>query len=122
MINSISDPFTPPEVHEGFFCLKVLYLGSKSESEYPVLVGDNGLLYRVHVKSSKLRIDPYLSPFFDKHVLINGKLDRLRGHRRIVIDSSIQDAIQIKDQPEIQSQSEIAFQDGVIRPQDGQDE
>lgn len=99
MNKDTKDTPMPDETINGLLCLKVLYIGSKSEDQYPILIDANSLLYRIYVKGSRARIDPNLNVFMNNHVSIKGKCDMLRGHLRIVIDWSIADVIQINESP-----------------------
>lgn len=60
-----------------------LYIGSKSEGDYPLLKADDGQAYRLYVKSDMGKT-PELTHLIGCPLLVSGKTDLIRGFRRIV--------------------------------------
>jgi hypothetical protein len=72
----------------GRLSLDLLFEGSKSEAFYPVLHCENGTNYRVYLKGlSSLNTD-ILNHFMGQQVFILGDADNLRGHWRLVVDTT----------------------------------
>jgi hypothetical protein len=61
-----------------------LFLGSKSEGLYWVLLCDDGLWYRI-ADLHHFFISDELESMQNKRVRLNARLDLLRGHRRLVV-------------------------------------
>lgn len=77
-----------PQNWSGFLIKQRLFVGSKSEGEYWVLLADDGLWYRLtdsqsHVSESQLKSSE------GKKITLLAKLDFIRGHRRLVVMSNI---------------------------------
>ncbi len=106
----MNDSPTYKENYKGFLSLRLLYVGSKSESEYPSLLDDQDNLFRIHVTGSKQKVDPFLIPYLNQYVQIYGKSDKLRGHTRIVIDSLNLDSIQIIEFKSCNEKTEVKFE------------
>ena len=62
-----------------------LFVGSKSEGLYPVLHAEDGRQYRLHYKGDLSLNEKTLSSFDGKTIQVNGHIDNLRGHWRIVL-------------------------------------
>ena len=72
----------------GQLSLALMFEGSKSEGLYPVLDIDNGRRLRVHIKGSRLPDAKVLSALMNQRVCLNGAADDLRGHWRLLLDTS----------------------------------
>ncbi len=72
----------------GQLSLDLLFEGSKSEAFYPVLHCEDGTNYRVYLKGLSSLNKDMLNHFMGQQVLILGDADNLRGHWRLVVDTT----------------------------------
>jgi hypothetical protein len=72
----------------GQLSLDLLFEGSKSEAFYPVLHCEDGIKYRVYLKGVESLHKGLLSHFMGQRVTLKGRVDNLRGHWRLVVDTS----------------------------------
>jgi hypothetical protein len=72
----------------GKLSLDLLFEGSKSEAFYPVLHCEDGTNYRVYLKGLSSLNKDILNHFMGQQVLILGDADNLRGHWRLVVDTT----------------------------------
>jgi hypothetical protein len=72
----------------GKLSLDLLFEGSKSEAFYPVLHCENGTNYRVYLKGLSSLNKDILNHFMGQQVLILGDADNLRGHWRLIVDTT----------------------------------
>lgn len=75
----------------GQLSLDLLFEGSKSEAFYPVLHCEDGTNYRVFLKGLSSLNKDILNHFMGQQVLILGDADNLRGHWRLVVDTTVSD-------------------------------
>jgi hypothetical protein len=80
-------------IKEGCINLETLFKGSKSESIYPILTCQDGSKYRIHIKKNESPDAPLFAHLEGFHVRIEGDLDRIRGHNRILVSSDLASAI-----------------------------
>ena len=69
----------------GLLTMDRLFVGSKSEGLYPVLHAEDGRQYRLHYKGDLSLNEKTLSSYDRKTIQVNGDVDNLRGHLRIVL-------------------------------------
>jgi hypothetical protein len=69
----------------GLLTMDRLFAGSKSEGLYPVLHAEDGRQYRLHYKGDLSLNEKTLSSYDGKTIQVNGDVDNLRGHLRIVL-------------------------------------
>jgi len=69
----------------GLLTIDRMFVGSKSEGLYPVLHAEDGRQYRLHYKGDLSLNEKTLSSFDGKTIQVNGHIDNLRGHWRIVL-------------------------------------
>jgi hypothetical protein len=70
----------------GLLIKQRLFIGSKSEGDYWVLLADDGLWYRL--ADPKAFLPEALKQSFEgKSIRLFAKLDLMRGHRRLVVTS-----------------------------------
>lgn len=62
-----------------------LFIGSKSEGNYPVLDAEDGNRYRLRVTEGAANLPDPLTPFYGLRVRVHGQADRLRGHWRLTL-------------------------------------
>ena len=74
------------DVWVGILIQERLFSGSKSEGLYWVLLCDDGLWYRI-ADIHHFVAEDKLETMRGKRVSLNAKLDLLRGHRRLVVQS-----------------------------------
>jgi hypothetical protein len=74
------------DVWVGILIQERLFPGSKSEGLYWVLLCDDGLWYRIADIHHFFAVDK-LESMRGKRISLNAKLDLLRGHRRLVVQS-----------------------------------
>ena len=74
-------------VHEGILELEKLFIGSKSENFYPVLIINSDNKYRLNFKKLIETKEFSYKNYIGNRVKIFGKSDILRGHSRINVDS-----------------------------------
>ncbi len=67
----------------GILVVERLYIGSKSEGDYPILKVDEGQSFRLHLKAED-GITPDLTPMIGNQLLVTGVTDIIKGFRRIV--------------------------------------
>lgn len=79
----------------GTLLIERLYLRSKSEGSYPVLVTEAGRRYRVFVFGSNVSAE-LLKPYEKRVVTIIGLVDNLRGHWRI--GTELKNVVVLKDE------------------------
>jgi hypothetical protein len=72
----------------GKLSLDLLFKDSKSEGFYPVLHCEDGINYRVHLKGIDSLQGGLLNHFMGQRVSLMGRVDNLRGHWRLVVDSN----------------------------------
>jgi hypothetical protein len=85
----IKDIMVEPDVdvHEGVLELEKLFIGSKSENFYPVLIMNNNNKFRLNFKNLIETQEFSYKNYIGNRVKIFGKSDILRGHSRITVDS-----------------------------------
>lgn len=74
---------------QGKLTLDLLFQGSKSEGLYPILTCTDGKQYRVSVQKIPMRLAAQtLSPWAGKVIELEGAIDDLRGHWRLVLKAN----------------------------------
>jgi hypothetical protein len=94
-----------PQTWSGLLIRQRLFVGSKSEGDYWVLLTDDGLWYRLadpHTFFSDIEMQSYEG----KNVSLIAQLDLLRGHRRLVLMSEQLTEEQSHDSPNTAADSE----------------
>jgi len=77
----------PQVLLQGRLQMALLFEGSKSEGMYPVLICQDGKQYRVHIrKATPRRAGLILTAWIGQHVALEGTVDDLRGHWRLVLE------------------------------------
>lgn len=77
-----------PQAWSGLLIKQRLFVGSKSEGDYWVLLTDDGLWYRLADPHSFFS-DIEMQSLEGKKVNLTAELDHLRGHRRLVVMSEL---------------------------------
>jgi hypothetical protein len=75
------------DVHEGILELEKLFIGSKSENFFPVLIINNDTKFRLNFKKLIETQEFSYKKYIGNRVKVFGKSDILRGHSRINVDS-----------------------------------
>ncbi len=70
---------------QGHLEMALLFPGSKSEGNYPVLRLDSGVIYRIHIRESATPVAEALSQWMNQNIEIEGVVDDIRGHLRVVL-------------------------------------
>jgi hypothetical protein len=74
---------------QGRLTVDLLFQGSKSEGLYPILTCADGKQYRVSVQKIPMRLAAQkLSPWAGKEIELEGAIDDLRGHLRLVLKAN----------------------------------
>lgn len=76
-----------PQNWSGLLIKQRLFVGSKSEGEYWILLADDGLWYRL-TDSQSLVSESQLKSSEGKKITLLARLDFIRGHRRLVVMSN----------------------------------
>lgn len=69
--------------------MTLLFEGSKSEGQYPVLETADGRRFRVHVKGNSASDAQALGRLMNQRVCLHGAADDLRGHWRLILDPAM---------------------------------
>jgi len=78
---------------EGLISLDTLYVGSKSEALYPVLTSHDGSRYRIHIEGNEIADAPFLAHLDGRLVEMFGRVDDIKGHKRILIAPNLKESI-----------------------------
>ena len=73
---------------QGTLVWVLLFKGSKSEGEYPLLTLVDGSRLRLYVRGESSEVSAYLRTLDQKHVHVKGVWDDLRGHPRLVVNTT----------------------------------
>jgi hypothetical protein len=99
----------------GLLTIDRMFVGSKSEGLYPVLHTEDGRQYRLHFKGDLSLNEKTLYSYDGKTIQVNGHVDNLRGHWRIVLTAEnlplvIEESL-ISPQLASEATSEVAAED-----------
>jgi hypothetical protein len=83
------------EHKDGILSIELLFRGSKSEDQYPLLTCADGSRYRIHLRGNPAMDARLLAHLEGQFVRLWGKVDEIKGHKRIVIDPNLEASISI---------------------------
>jgi len=98
----------------GLLTIDRMFVGSKSEGLYPVLHAEDGRQYRLHYRGDLSLNEKTLYSYDGKTIQVNGHVDNLRGHWRIVLTAeNLPLVIEALISPQLASEgtSEVAAED-----------